>query len=386
MSVISKKEFMELAGFQGVSCISVFLPTHKSGQEVINKEDLLLFKNQLKEVGEQLENQGFREAEIRDFLEPARALMADASFWRFQKGGLAVYLAKDFLRTFFLPFAPDPRVYVSNEFYLTPLIPALAGDGSFYLLGLNLHQITFYEGNREGLRPVYVKDISPQRLEEVVGYDYKERSLQFHTQPMGQGHGAAFHGRGEWKGEFKKEEILHFFREVDKGLSSKLSGQTKPLMVAGLDYLFSIYQEANTYPHLFNQHVSGNPEHLNEEELHNRAWKRIFRYFDTDRREKIAIFEQLQNTERTSFDLQEILPAAIEGRIDTLFLQKDGEVWGKFEIASGKTILDKEQTMGNTSLLNLLVKEVIAHNGQVFLQSREAMPQPFSEVNALYRY
>ncbi len=108
--------------------------------------------------------------------------------------------------------------------------------GNFFVLGLNLHHITFYEGNRERLKEVYVD--APQQLEEVVGYDYKEKFLQFRSQHEGHGQ-ASFHGQGEWKGEFKKDEILKFFREIDKKIIQLIGGKNIPLVIAGQEYFFS---------------------------------------------------------------------------------------------------------------------------------------------------
>jgi len=42
-----------------------------------------------------------------------------------------------------------------------------------------------------------------------------------------------------------------------------------PLVLAGVEYLFPIYQEANTYPDLVEEGITGNPENLKPEELHD---------------------------------------------------------------------------------------------------------------------
>lgn len=386
MATISKKQFRELAAVEEAFCVSIYLPVHRAGMEVINREDTLFFKNQLKNISEELVRHGMLDTEVDRFLQPAWNLYEDPGFWRYQKEGLAVFLAKDFLQYFTLPFEPRPYTYVSHEFYLKPLLPAFTGDGHFYLLGLNLNHVALYEGDRQGLKEIYIKENTPQRLEEVVGVDYKERFQQFRTQREGHRAGVVFHGHGEWKGEFRKEEILHFFRAIDKSIAPYLAMEHSPLVFAGVDYLFPIYQEANTYPDLLEEHVGHNPEYMKMEDLHREAWPKIYAYFDRERLERLERYGNLLETERTSFAIEEIVPAALAGRIDTLFVDKETDLWGIYDPASGRVEVDEEQKTINTELINLAAKEVLINKGRVYVQARETLPQSFSPVNALFRY
>lgn len=386
MTTISAKKFRELAAIEGAFCVSFYLPAHRSGMEVINREDTLLFKNQLKLASEELIRHGMADMEIDEFLQPAWNLYADPGFWRYQKEGLAVFVARDFLQYIHLPYSPSPYIFVAHEFYLKPLIPALHGDGRFYLLGLNLHHVSFYEGDRQKLKEIYVKDTVPQRLEEVVGMDYKERFQSFHSQGVGYGQGTVFHGQGEWKGEFRKEEILRFFHAVDKSILQRIEDLKAPLLFAGVDYLFPIYQEANTYQHLLDEHIGRNPEGMSLEELHQESWPRVYSYFDRERLGKLELYGNYQETTRTSYDIKEIIPMAIAGRVDVLFLDEATQLWGVYDPVSGRVHIHDEQRTINTDLLNLAAKEVLLNKGQVYLMPKEALPQPFSAVNALYRY
>lgn len=386
MGTISKKQFRELAAVEEAFCVSIYLPVHRAGMEVINREDKLFFKNQLKNISEELVRHGMLDTEVDLFLQPAWNLYEDPGFWRYQKEGLAVFLAKDLLQYFTLPFEPRPYTYVSHEFYLKPLLPAFAGDGHFYLLGLNLHHVALYEGDRQELKEIYIKEHTPQRLEEVVGTDYKERFQHVRTQREGYGYGAVIHGHGEWKGEFRKEEILHFFRAIDKSIAPYLAVEHSPLIFAGVDYLFPIYQEANTYPNLLEEHIGLNPEYMDMNALHREAWPNVYDYFDRERVERIEQYGHLIETERTSFAIEEIVPAAVAGRIDALFIDEKTDIWGIYDPGSGRVEVHEGQKPINTELINLAAKEVLINRGRVYVQARETLPQSFSPANALFRY
>lgn len=384
MSLLTKKEFAELAGFHGARCISIFLPTHRSGQAVNEHQDQILFKNQLSGIEKEMKERGFGEEETKVFLQPAKKLLNDSEFWRYQTESLAVFLGRNFIRTYNLPLHLEPFYYFSHEFFLKPLMPLFVGDGNFYLLTLNFHEVKFYKGNRDVIEEVRLKNLLPQQVEEVVGFDYQQKFLGFHS-GTGRGSQAIFHGHADWQ-EDEKDEILSFFRAIDKGISGVLESETAPLVVACLDYLFPIYKEANTYGAMFSEHLSGNPEYLQSADLHRRTWKLLAFHFDKERQKKVDMLNQFRDTERTSTDIREVIPAAVGGRIDSLFLSKDEEIWGVYDSRSAEVRVHEGQHLSNTSLTNLAAIHVFLNGGQVYLENREAMPQSYSALNALYRY
>ena len=99
----------------------------------------------------------------------------------------------------------------------------------------------------------------PKSLAEALQFDDPEQQLQFHTgAPRGDGRQTAvFHGQGGAK-ENAKDDILEYFRQIDQGLHPVLRDERAPLVLAGVDYLHPIYRQANTYPHLLDQGLTGN--------------------------------------------------------------------------------------------------------------------------------
>ncbi|QJD94859.1 hypothetical protein HH214_02675 [Mucilaginibacter robiniae] len=49
MDLISKEEFAELINYHGENCISIYIPTHRAGVEVNEKQDAIVFKNALQQ-------------------------------------------------------------------------------------------------------------------------------------------------------------------------------------------------------------------------------------------------------------------------------------------------------------------------------------------------
>jgi DNA polymerase II large subunit len=81
-----------------------------------------------------------------------------------------------------LPLNFEEFSYVSNEFYLKPLMPVFNDDGLFYLLTLKADEVKFYEGMRDSITEIRIEDLVPSRIEDRVGYDHEQKNLQFRTQ------------------------------------------------------------------------------------------------------------------------------------------------------------------------------------------------------------
>lgn len=385
MRTLDIKQFEALAGHKPGRSISIFLPVHTAGVEVLNEEDQRTFRNQLRAIEHTLEKEGMAPAEISSFMEPLHQLRKDPDLWRHLSKGLAVFATADELHYFTLPLSFKPFFYVSHEFYLKPLLPLFMGDGDFYLLTLNLHEVKLYSGNREGMEEVAFEPPLPQQLEEVVGFDFAQKSMGYHALKMGGQSRAIFHGHDEWEGG-EKDEVLRFFRAVDKTIAPVLKTSNSPLIVAALDYQMSLFREANTYPFLFPESLLGSPKHMSPADLHQKAWQALAFHFDEERRQHAELLSQLRDTDRTATDIQDIIPAAIGGRVEALFLDADNEQWGVYEPSTASVRVDEGQQPSNTSLTNLAAVQVFLNRGKVYLQSGETLPLPYAPANALFRY
>ena len=95
-----------------------------------------------------------------------------------------------------------------------------------------------------------------------------------------------FHGQGAGNDD-EKDNILRYFRKVNGALQELLKNQRSPLVLAGVEYLFPIYKEANNYPQLLDEGITGNPDELKAEELHEQAWKIVQPYFEQAQQEVV---------------------------------------------------------------------------------------------------
>ncbi len=258
------------------------------------------------------------------------------------------------------------------------------GDGKFYVLALELENVKLYEQTRHSIAEVVIDDIIPSRMEETVGHDYEQKSLQYKSGADGQGR-AMYHGHAEGDRD-RKNEIARYFRAIDKGLAALLNDDNIPMIVASQDYLFSIYKDENSYKHLLPDPITCNLSETDTFLLNEMAWEKVAPIFDRERKENIESFKQFDGTGRTSSEIEQVVPAALDGKIDTLFVQNRADSWGIYNPEKRHVRVDEEPLPSSVSLLNKAAIKTFLNGGKVYLMGKDEMPNPYSKVNALYRY
>ena len=384
MALITKKDIEELDKTYSSLCVSMFIPTHRSGQEVLQRQDRLLFKNQLKDVKNKLAKEGYSLRDAEKLIAPIQELYDNGEFWRRQSDGLALFLTKGFFKVYKLPVSFETYNQVRNSFYLKPLMPMFVGDGIYFVLTLELNEVKLYELTRHSIAEVHIKDLIPAQMEERVGYDFEQRNLQFRGQHETH-RVAVFHGHNEAERDYKNE-ILRYFAEIDKGLMTLLHDKNYPMVVVSQDYLFSIYKDVNTYKGLLDSHISYNLSIIDKFILHKMTWETMGPIFDNERNKKIEVFKQYDYTDRASSDIKKIVPAALDGKIDTLFICEGEDVWGVYDPMSHIVKLDKNKQPSNVSLMDKVAVATFLNGGKVYILEKDKMPHPSSKVNALYRF
>jgi hypothetical protein len=182
-----------------------------------------------------------------------------------------------------------------------------------------------------------------------------------------------------------KENIKRYFRRIDKGLLELVKDERVPLVLAGVDYLHPIYKEVNTYPHLMEDGIGGNPEHLSAKELHAQAWTVIRPYFQKAQQEAVDQHKQLISSGRASKRVRKIIPAACHGRVELSFVVPEFQQWGTFDPSTDELHLHKKEETGDEDLLELTAIQTLLNGGTVYVVEPDKMPDT-EPIAAVLRY
>lgn len=383
MNLVTREELKSLLATAGGPLVSIYLPTHPAGPEV--EQDFMKLSTLIDQAEAQLMAGGLRPPEALALLQPARVVLDNTPFWQHEQAGLALLLAPDFYRHYSFPFTVDELVVVSHRFYLKPLFALLAGEARFFVLALSQNAVQLYEGDRHQLHAIRVPE-APENLAEALHYDQFERQQQFHTKTpaMAGKRAAIFHGHSTGSDD-KGENLRHYLRQIDHSLHQVLRDEQAPLVVAGVEYLLSVYRKVNTYPRLLESGLVGNPESLTRTELHRQTWAMVQPYFRQAQQEAGQSYEQLAHTAQASADLREILIAAQHGRVATLWVPAGSHQWGRFDAASTEPHFHATAQPGDEDLFDTAAVQTFLNGGMVYVVAPEQLPGG-AAVAAVFRY
>jgi hypothetical protein len=377
--MISLQDVEMLSRIQETPSISLYLPTFRQGQEV--QQNAIRFKNVLAKAADSLKSGGLKERQVNRLLAPASRLLTDKYFWEHQMEGLAVFRTPRRAFSFCIPVIPEEQVFVGGRLHLKPLFSLFAGNGRFYALALGRSRVRLYLGTRFS---VLEKDLPrlPSETGAALRRRQARRQLQLHTTAGTQP--GVFHGQGNGK-EREKEDILRFYRLVDKEVNGVLRGERAPLVLLGLEYLCPIYRATNSYAGLMDPWIDLNAQNLTAPELHAAAWKVVEPHFKEVERQKAQAFQTLSQSGRASGDIAEIVPAAVYKRVDTLFLPLGRSLPGWFDRSTGRTSVGERDGAGEEDLMDLAAVQTLKNGGSVLTVRPEEVPGG-SACAALFRY
>lgn len=384
MSILSTSEIKELMEYRDENCITIFMPTHAAGPEI--RQDPIRFKNVLSLAEEKLVEAGWRDTDAQRLLEQAHQL-DQGEFWRHQDEGLALFISPNEFRYYRVPLNFDEEVIISNRFHIKPLMPLLMNDGRFYVLALSQNQVRLFQASHYNIDEVTLEGI-PLSLSEALKYDEAEQQLQLHSgsPALPQGKSQTYHGQGVGVDD-NKDQIRRFLQKVDRGLHDILEDQQAPMILAGVDYVISIYRDITIYPLVLSEGIPGNPDNANPKELHKQAWEIVLPYFQESQEKAATKYQELManNPEKASRDLKEIIKAAYDRRIDTLFVAIDEEQWGKFNPETHEITLQREDQPENEDLLDFATIHTFLNGGAVYTDVPENLPDR-ALIAATFRY
>lgn len=381
MHILSQSEFRALSESASDRALSIYLPTHTAGPDI--QQDPIRLKNLLSESEAKLGEAGMSEDAVKQLLKEARALLEDHHFWRYQSHGLALFVTSEATRIYRLPLDFKPSVTVADRFYLRPLLPLFSGNRYFYVLALSQNQVRFFQATRYRISEIPVPEV-PDSLDDALQYDDPEKQLQSHSSGGGGGNAPVYHGQGAGADD-EKSNIKRFFTQIDAGLHPHLNGEEAPLVVASVEYLQPIYREANTYASLLDAGIPGNPDVAKPEELREAAWSKVAPLVEQSHQEALDRYRALQGTGKTGARLSQLLPAAHQGQIETLFLAADVPCWGQFDPASGRVEERDRAQAEDVDLLDLAAVQTFLQGGTVCVLEADAMPDAAAAA-AIYRY
>ena len=342
--------------------VSLLMPTHGAGAGA--GQDPIRYEQLVRSAQEELAGLGTDRELTGRLCGDLRRLVSPGGFWRAQQAGMAVFASPAGTESYRLPEPVDELVVVGADFELAPLV-GLARAGRFAVLAVSRAGVRLFEGTPYELSERELED-APEGLDEITQYYELERQLQF-RQASTAGRGtqvAMFHGHGIGEGR-GKELVLQYLRAVDQSVRRALPNGNEPLVVAGPSEVPALYGQVSTYGKVVDRHIEINPDRLKESALRERALDVLQQWLREPEQAALDRYFQLTGTGRTSERIEELVPAAAQGRVDTLLLASSIPLWGTFDPESFKVEQHDPRRTGDRDLVNLATVHTLRNGGSV---------------------
>ena len=346
--------------------VSIYVPTDPSSRGDVARIEL---KTLAGEAVSQLQQAGAARNDVVAIEEEVADLVDDDEFWRYQARSLALFLTPTRSTTYRLPHNLTSIVEVSDRFHLKPLLRALTFQHTAFVLALSQGSIRVLEIAPE-LDPAKVAVPGlPKDVASAVGKSsIKDRA------PSGRIQGS----------EGQKTRMRQYARQIDQALRPLLSGLDVPLILAAVEPLDSIYRSVNTYPHLVEATVTGNPDASSDAEVAESARRVLDDLYAAELRTIQETYAQRLTQRRASADIADIARAATYGLVDTVLVDMDESVPGYID-ENGAVVFDDVDDAVNYGVVDEIARRVWLNSGRVLAVRRDDIPGNGS-VAAILRY
>lgn len=386
MDIVTIQDIVELINKEEGTFISIYLPTFSSGVDI--RQNPVRFKQLLREAEAGLYDMEWRKEEVETFLNSATDLIADIKFWQNQSDGLALFIDEEGIKYFRVPLEFKESITISNKIYIKPLLPLFSGNGQFNILALSKNAVRFFRCTRQNVMEMELEGAPKSMFDMQVDDDYENPNTRTSLRLGGNDlvYNKATQSQNN-ENDYERNELTRYFRAIDQALVNFHEGENIPLVLAGVEYLIPIYREKSNYPHIVEDFIRGNPEMLSSDDLHKLAWDIVEPIFLEEQRDAENKYTQYSGQRNKLFlnSLDKIIPAAFNGQIEALFIDKDTDKWGKFDHQKNRMELQEEGSSGAEDLIEYVSVLTLSRGGKVFALNGEHIPNE-ETVAAVLRY
>ncbi len=321
MELLSKEFIQELLTIGHQPCLSLYMPTHRSHPE--NLQDPLRFRNLLKQLEKSLLSK-YSPGEVKKHIEPLEALVNEYSLWNHTSNGLAVFSTNGLFKIVGLSVSVEEMAMVADSFHTKPLMQYLQSTDRYHVLGLSLHDIRLFEGNRHSLAEIELLPGIPRTITEALGDDLTDKHSTVASYGGTGGESTSMHHGHSGRNEEVEKDAERFFRVVANNIYERYSKPTGlPLILAALPEHHSLFESVNKNPLLLSKSIAVNPTSVSTDKLVNLAWEIMEPEYNLKLDSFVSSFEQARVNGKGSDDYKEVAVAAVEGRVDTLIVEAD---------------------------------------------------------------
>lgn len=338
---------------------TVYIPIERSFPE--SKQNAVLQQQAAAALDKRLEACGLASSDAADWSARLLAVETDVRALEHPVSGLAVFLDAKELRAYTLVFPVASHVNLGDHFALRPLLREIGRDHRYRLLALSVNRVALYEGSARGLHPAAAPSL-PANMATALDLAPQPVTLRSRTETLSRDRAG---GTAE-----REEDLRHFHRVVAKALEG-LPNPELPLVLAAGTTQQGEFRALVRIPGLIPEGLVCTPDHLSPTDLHAQAWPLIGAARAREEHEAAVTYERARNTGKGLDHLDDVVAAALAGRVRRLWLDAEKRVPGKIDAGSSRVVPSGDP---DADVLEALASIVLGKGGDVIVAEPPRMP------------
>jgi hypothetical protein len=359
-----------------------------SGGGPLAKPDPVVYRNLVREIADQLDARATEPSRREAITSALRELEHVHEVFNSGAKGLVVFANENGIEHWHFPVALEARAVLDERPHIEPLIPIVTDPMHFYVVQISLHSVRVIECSRFVARELPLPPGTPTRLEEAVGWEVEEPSLQYHTGrgPHALG-GAAdrpmYHTQGGGKDD-READFFKFVRDVDGALWSTIVHKSSPVVLVTSEKLEPIFRRTTRLPNMVTPAIHGGADRVPIEELHARARALLEPGLRAHVEAEKERFGNLLGSGAATSRIEQVVLAAVDGRVDTLFVREGAHVDGHVDETTHSVRVGNGRA-DTTDLVDRATCDTFLTGGKIYRLRADQMPIA-GEVAAILRY
>ena len=292
------KKLNELKKVNAKNCVSIILNTHRTAPD--NQKDVITLKNLIKEVEERLMS-SLDKKEAQSIVESLTKLEASIDHnYNLESLILFVNVEEQIAEYMRLPIAVVDRVIIDDTFATRDLLRAIHLTSSYYVLVLSQQKLRLIQAMND---EVIKEFTSPFPLENTGFYTNAGRESSYAAR--------------------QTNLMADFFNLVDKEVNTIRKENPLPVLICTDEANFHEYLKiADEKDSIFEMHLKGNKLEEKADAIVRETWPIIKTATEKRNNDRKAELDKAVGTGRFLSDVNEIMNAIKEGKVQTLFVQQ----------------------------------------------------------------
>lgn len=361
---MNRKDLKELISYKEYPSISILFPTHRTFPE--NKQDGIRLNNLIKELVSRLQKE-FSKREIQPVTDKLTELMVEHNH-SYNLDGLAIFINSKFSAKYLLPFSVKEQVVIDSTFLTRDILFTINRSPRYYVLALSEKPTRLFEGFHNNITEIKNKDF-PKTHE-------------------GPGGSAPLPGEiGLNKSAYRDEHHKIFFRGVEKAFQNVYNEEKLPLVLIGVDRYLSFYNEIITSKGILIGEIKGNYDKANEHELSKLVWPLVYENILKQRKDQLNKLANAVSAQKATSGIDEVWRFAVDGRIDTLFVEEDFHYPAVLS-QDGRSLIKAEDPKAPRVMddaVDNLIEIVIDKGGKAYFMDNGSL-KSYQKIAGILRY